>query len=282
MPNVLFFKVTLFFYFLGTFFSLLNLWDRKGERNALGLASWGQKIALGLTGAGFLFHTFALGARMQEAGYFMLTNLHEAISFFSWAIVLIFLWVEWRHRVYVLGSFILPLAFLSLLSAAALPNEIGTLDPSLKSAWLGVHTTLSLLGIAAFAIAFIAGIMYLLQESFLKSKQFSPLYHKLPSLDLLDKWNQRAIFWGFPLLTLGIITGAYGAQYVWGSYWKWDDPKQTLALGTWFFYLVVLHGRVTIGWRAKKAAYLAIIGFIGVIFIFVGVNFFGRGSHSFL
>ncbi|TAK02869.1 MAG: hypothetical protein EPO39_12890, partial [Candidatus Manganitrophaceae bacterium] len=259
-----------------------NLWDRKGERTAKspffgasepGRAStrslWSQKLAVWITGAGFIFHTIALVTRIREAGYIPFTNLHEAISFFSWAIVLAFFLVEFRYGVDVLGSFILPLAFLSLVSAAALPNEIRTLDPTLKTIWFGIHTTLSLLGIVAFAIAFIAGIMYLLQESFLKSKQFNSLYYKLPSLDLLDEWNKKAILLGFPLLTLGIISGALWAQYSLGSFWIENNSKQALSLGTWLFYLIVLHGRITIGWRAKKAAHLAIIGFVGVVFIFV-------------
>lgn len=273
MLNVLFFKVTLLFYFLGTAFFLFNLWDRKGGR---GLSSepsrmtlWSQRLAVTVTGAGFITHTLALAIRLKEGGYIPLTNLHEAISFFSWAIVLVFFLVEFQYHVYVLGSFVLPLAFLSLMSAAALPNEIPALDPTLKSAWLGIHTILSVLGIVAFAIAFIAGIMYLLQEKFLKSKQFNSLYYKLPSLDLLDQWNQKAILFGFPLLTLGIISGALWAQYTFGSFWTSNNPKQALSLLTWFFYLIVLHGRITIGWRAKKAAHLAIIGFVAVIFIFV-------------
>lgn len=273
MLNVLFFKATLLFYFFGTALFLFNLWDRKGERGAphrgLGPRLWILKLAVLVTGAGFTAHTLALVVRIREAGYIPFTNLHEAISFFSWAIVLVFFLVEFRYRIDVLGSFILPLAFLSLVSAAALPDQTPTLDPTLKSAWLGIHTTLSLLGIVAFAVAFIAGIMYLLQESFLKSKQFNALYYKLPSLDLLDEWNQKAILLGFPLLTLGIISGALWAQYTFGSFWASNNSKQALSLGTWFFYLIVLHGRITIGWRAKKAAHLAIIGFVGVIFIFI-------------
>ncbi|MFY9268676.1 MAG: cytochrome c biogenesis protein CcsA [Candidatus Manganitrophaceae bacterium] len=281
MQNIVFFKATLLFYFLGTSFFLLNLWSRKGERppkpppygNEESVSTfrspWSQKLAVAVTGAGFVFHTLALIARIREAGYIPFTNLHEAISFFSWAIVLAFFIVEFRYRLDILGSFILPLAFLSLVSATALPNEPHNLDPTLNNVLLGVHTTLSVLGIGAFALAFIAGIMYLLQERFLKSKQFNPLYYKLPSLDLLDEWNKKTILLGFPLLTLGIISGALWAEYSFGSFWMSNNPKQALSLGTWFFYLMVLHGRVTIGWRAKKAAHLAIIGFVGVIFIFV-------------
>ncbi|MBI3802542.1 MAG: cytochrome c biogenesis protein CcsA [Nitrospirae bacterium] len=277
MRTVLFFKITLLFYFLGTAFFLINLWDRKGERtrknplfgDAATRSPWSQRLAVLLTAAGFIAHTGALVMRIRQAGYVPFTSLHEAISFFSWAIVLVFFLVEFRYGIDILGSFILPLAFLSLVSAAALPDEIRTIDPSLTKIWLGIHTTFSLLGIVAFAIAFIAGIMYLLQESFLKSKQFNALYYKLPSLDLLDEWNKKAILLGFPLLTLGIISGALWAQYSFGSFWTPTNPKQVLSLGTWLFYLMVLHGRITIGWRAKKAAHLAIIGFVGALFIFV-------------
>jgi cytochrome c-type biogenesis protein CcsB len=130
-------------------------------------------------------------------------------------------------------------------------------------------------------MAFVMGVMYLIQERLLKSKRFNSLYYKLPSLDLLDDLNRKAVYLGFPLLTLGIITGALWGKYAWGSYWNWD-PKQTLTLITWFFYLVVLHGRLTVGWRAKKAAYLAIIGFLGVVFAFIGGTLLVQGPHAFV
>lgn len=267
MLPVLFFRITLLFYLLGCLLFLLNLWDQKGTREASPRLPFSQKLAFIITGIGFICHTAALMARLSTEVPF--SNLKEAISFFSWAIVLIFFIVELRYRVYVMGSFILPMAFLSLISAATLSDSSGSAHPTLKGALLGVHTTLSLLGIVAFAIAFVAGMMYLLQERFLKSKQFNPLYYKLPSLDLLDQWNKTALFCGFPLLTLGIISGALWSQYAFGSFWSANNSKQLLAVGAWFFYLITVHGRITVGWRARRAAHLAIIGFVGVIFIFV-------------
>jgi ABC-type transport system involved in cytochrome c biogenesis permease subunit len=112
--------------------------------------------------------------------------------------------------------------------------------------------------------------MYLMQERLLKSKQFNVLYFKLPPLDFLDALNQRSILFGFPLLTLGILTGAVSAQLTLGSYLSWN-PEQVWALITWVFYFVVLMGRVTVGWRAKRAAYLTIVGFAGVILTFIGI-----------
>lgn len=272
MFNVLFFRTTLLFYFLGTLFFLLAL-TRHQARPV-------QYLSLWLTGIGFTFHSLALLTRIGQVGYLPLTGLHEAASFFSWGMILVFLGIEYRYRIHVLGSFILPLALISMFSAAALPSQLRATGPALKGAWVTIHTTLSLLGIIAFAVAFVAGLMYLIEEKFLKSKKFNALYYKLPSLEILDQLNQKSILFGFPLLTLGIITGSLTAEQAWGSYWTWD-PQQIFALGTWLFYLVVLHGRITIGWRAKKGAYLAVIGFVGVISTFIGVNLLWRGPHTF-
>ena len=263
MSQVIFFQTSLVFYFLGCLLFLLNLWDKKENSANLPMS---QRIAFVVAGIGFLCHTIAIGIQLQSGVPF--NSLKEAISFFSWAIVLIFFWVEFRYRVYVMGSLILPMAFLSLISAATLPDSSHPADPVLKGTLLGIHTTLSLLGIVAFAIAAVSGIMYLTQEGFLKSKQFGPLYNKLPALDLLDQWNKTALFWGISLLTLGIITGALWSQYALGFFWSSNSPKQLLALSAWFFYLIALQGRITAGWRARRAALLSIIGFFGIVFIF--------------
>lgn len=272
MLNILLFKIALTIYFFATSSFLYYLVSKRESP---------KRFSFGITGLGFLFHTVALLTRTIEASYIPITNLHEAMSFFSWALVLAFLLIEYKYRIYVLGSFVLPLTFISLISSAALPMEIKMLDPVMQSAWLGIHTILAIMGAAAFSIAFLAGLMYLLQEWFLKSKRFNILYQKLPSLDLLDDLNYRAISFGFPLLTVGIITGSIWAEYAWGTYWNWE-PKQTWSLIVWLFYAAMLHGRLSVGWRGKKAAYMAIIGFIGVVFTFVGVNMLMQGRHAFV
>src|SRR5574341_307278 len=234
-------------------------------------------ISLSITAAGFGVHTLAIVTRMIGATSVSTPTFHEALSFFSWMLVLVFLAVEFRHRLHVIGSFIVPLALVSLVSAAALPDAVPTLEPVLKAVW--VHVTLSILGTVGFAVAFVAGVMYLIQDGLLKSKRFNVLYAKLPALDFLDHLNQQSIVMGFPLLTLGIITGAISAEYGQGSYVSWN-PEQTWALVTWLFYFAVLVGRLTVGWRAKRAAYLTIIGFAGVILTLVGVVLKSYGPVS--
>jgi cytochrome c-type biogenesis protein CcsB len=268
--NILFFKTTLVLYFMGTFIFLVHLANKKALLS---------RLSIGATATGFLFHTIALATRTVEEGHFPLTHFYEALSFFSWALVLIFLLVEYRYRILILGSFILPLAFLSLISAAALPKQIQTLAPLWQNMWVFVHVSLTILGLVAFTVAFVVGLMYLIQEKLLKSKRFNSMYDELPSLNLLDDFNRKAVLLGFPLLTLGMITGGILSDDILQAYLRLQ-PVETLTFVTWVFYLAMLHGRLTVGWRAKKAAYLAVFGFISVV-LTVGVNFISKGPHGF-
>jgi cytochrome c-type biogenesis protein CcsB len=139
---------------------------------------------------------------------------------------------------------------------------------------------LAFIGDAAFAMAFGIGLMYLVQEHYVKSRHLGGLFQRLPSLQILDEINYRLITIGFPFLTLAIITGAIWAESAWGSYWRWD-PKEVWSLITWFIYAGVLHLRLTAGWRGRKAAILSIIGFAAVLFTFFGVNFILQSKHTF-
>ncbi|MBX3234865.1 MAG: cytochrome c biogenesis protein CcsA [Nitrospiraceae bacterium] len=265
----LFFMLTMALYFASTVCYLAYLLRRAESLS---------KVSLGMTAIGFATHTVALVARMSTGGQTQLPTFHEALSFFSWMLILVFLAVEFRRQIHVLGSFMVPLALVSLVTAAAFPaDEVSSLKPVFKTLW--VHVTLSMLGTVGFAVAFVAGVMYLIQDGLLKSKRFNVLYAKLPALDYLDHLNQQSIVMGFPLLTLGIISGAFSAEIVRGTYVNWN-PEQTWAVVTWVFYFVVLVGRLTVGWRAKRAAYLTIIGFAGVILTLIGVLLKSHGPVS--
>ncbi len=270
--DILFFEGSMSLYFVASLIAVVYAF--KGEKLL-------SRTFLILVVLAFILHTLSIVTRLSAASHLPVTNLYEATSFFAWCIVLLFLFIEYRYRIGILGSFILPLVFMLMLSSSALPKEIKPLSPLLQSSWLGVHTLLAFLGDAAFAMAFGIGIMYLIQEHYLKTKRLSGLFERLPSLQILDEINYRLITLGFPLLTLAIITGAIWAQSAWGSYWRWD-PKEVWSLITWFIYAIVLHVRIAAGWRGKKAAILSIIGFVSVLFTFFGVNLLIKGSHTFL
>ncbi|GBE02692.1 cytochrome c biogenesis protein CcsA [bacterium BMS3Bbin06] len=268
----LLFELALTLYFAATIVGIVEFF--KGSRAT-------TTIMNALIGAGFVFHTANILMRLYVSGHLPITNLHEASSFFSWCIVLLFFFIEYRYRIGLLGSFIMPVVFILMIASSILPRGIKQLSPVLQSYWLGVHTFLAFLGDASFAMAAGIGVMYLVQEHFLKKKHLGSLFQRLPNLQVLDEINYRLITIGFPLLTLAILTGAIWAENAWGSYWRWD-PKEVWSLITWFIYVLVLHVRLKLGWKGKKAAILSIIGFAVVLFTFFGVNLLLKGMHTFV
>ncbi|HSH69916.1 MAG TPA: c-type cytochrome biogenesis protein CcsB, partial [Deferrisomatales bacterium] len=193
-------------------------------------------------------------------------------SFLGWCVVGMYLVLQLRYQLPSLGAFASPLALVFVLAAISLPGHIEPLPAALQTYWLPVHVTLLFIGDGAFSLAAVAGVMYLLQERQLKRKKLGALFHRLPNIDVLDELNYRCLTIGFPLLTMGIISGAIWAQQAWGTYWSWD-PKETWSLITWLLYAALLHGRLTVGWRGRRAAVWAILGFASLLFTFLGVNY---------
>ena len=242
---------------------------------------------------GFVLHTAGLGMRWYESyqilgadGRAPLTNLYESVVFFSWSIVLIYLLIDLKYKQRSVGAFVMPFALFSQLGAQMWLNaSIDPLVPALQSNWLTYHVITCFLGYAAFALACGVSVMYLMkigkEEKFEGDKSQMPgLLGFFPPTRVLDDINYRAIMIGFPLLTLGIITGAAWANYAWGTYWSWD-PKETWSLIVWFIYAAFLHARFTRGWVGKRAAWLSIIGFAATLFCYLGVNLVLSGLHSY-
>jgi cytochrome c-type biogenesis protein CcsB len=245
-------------------------------RTTQGIATWASRLVI----TGFVTHFLSTVHRYSSAGYLPITNMHESLSFFSLVIVGAFILFERKYRVAILGSFVIPMALLMSIASSAFPSAIRELNPALKSGWLWVHTIMAFISYSTFTIAFGVAVIYLIQQHFLKKKKLGVLFQKLPSLDTLDDINYRCLTIGFPLLTIAIISGAIWAEKAWGTYWSWD-PKETWSLITWFIYAALLHGRMTIGWRGKRAALLSIIGFLIMLFTFIGVNLWMPGLHSY-
>jgi len=229
----------------------------------------------------FILHTLIFIHRYFIYSYFPVTNLHQSLFFFAWCLVGIFIFLNIKFKIPILGSFVTPVAIIFLISSATIitPGPI-PIPQKLQSLWLPIHTTLSFLGEAFFGVAFCTGVMYLIQENQIKKKNWGQFFYRLPPLQALDNLNYFSLRAGFFLLTTGIITGSIWAEYAWGSYWNWD-PKETWALITWLIYAALLHGRLTMGWRGRRAAFFSLIGFGMVLFTFLGVNFLFSGLHSY-
>jgi len=224
---------------------------------------WLFQMACGLLMSGFGLQTGLLGFLLYTQRFLVRDNIAASMALLSWAIVAVYVVALWRYRIAALGSFVVPLAFVAA-AYAGVPVMVETpLLPVLHYLWLGMHVVLALLGYAALTLTFCAGVMYLMQERQLKSKRPGGLYHRLPSLRLLDEVNARALVLGFPLLTQGIITGSVWAKYMYGSYLQWNLTSLPILL-TWLIYGFLLGGRHTLGWQGKKAAVAAVGGF-GVV-----------------
>lgn len=219
-------------------------------------------------------------SRYMIAGYTPITSQHEAVTFFAWSVTWAYLSFHWRYSVKNFGTFVSILVLIMLVIAASVSRDFHSLAPALQSLWLPVHAGVSVMAYGFLALAFCGGLMYLLQERELKSKRFGFFFTRLPSLDSLDQLNSHCLTAGFVFLTLGIISGSVWARQAWGTYWQWD-PKETWSLITWFLYAAQIHQRLTSGWRGKRAAVMAIIGFASVLFTLWGVTFLLGGVHSY-
>ena len=239
-----------------------------------------HRIAYAFLLAGFLSHSIGLVLLIGQIKQLPVTTLPQTFSLFAWAIVGSYLAFQLKFNIRVLGTFVSPLAVIFMLLSSAIPSKIIPTSQLSKSFWLILHVTTIFIGNAIFALAFCAGIMYLLQERQIKTKSFGLLYRRLPSLETLDSLNSVCLTFGFPLITIGLISGFVYAGAVLRSFWHWD-PKEILAVITWLIYAVLLHERLAVGWRGRRAAIMAIIGFSIILVTFVGATLLLKGHHSF-
>ena len=273
MSSSIILSVTTFVYGLAAFLYIVSWVFKKDAPGKLAL--W--TAALGLAGntAGIILRW--IESYRMGIGHAPLSNLYESLVFFSWTILLIYLFVEQKYKNRTIGAFVTPLAFFAMAYASLISNSIQPLIPALKSNWLIAHVITCFIGYAAFAIAFGTSCMYLIKKRDTEGK--SPLLKKFPTANILDELTYQMIMLGFLFLSIGIITGAVWANSAWGRYWGWD-PKETWSLITWFVYATLLHAKMMRGWHGKRIAYLSIAGFAAVLFTYFGVNLL-PGLHSY-
>jgi cytochrome c-type biogenesis protein CcsB len=237
------------------------------------------QVARGLLVAGFLFHTVTIVLRLVETGYTPVTSRYEAQIFFSWVLVGVYLAIQLRYSLPVLGAFVTPPALVLLLLASLDTKETilsENLAQLLPSHWLPLHVLFAFLGDALLGVAACFAVMYLIQERQLKRKRIGALYYRLPPLDVLDRLIYRCISIGFPFLTLGILTGSIWLKTTQGGYIDWQDGRQTATLLTWFLYAALLHGRLIAGWRGRRVAWLNILGFLVILVTFLSLSHFTK------
>ena len=238
------------------------------------------EIAGYLLTAGFAVQFVTLLVETIQLGQVPVLNLAGALEFFGWTLAGVYMIFNWKFRQPVLGAFALPIVLILVVLALIVPSGSEKVGDVFGSAWLTFHLAAVFTSYGFFALSFIAAVIYLLQEKQIKSKHTGAMYRMLPSLNVLDSINHFSLTIGFPLVTVGIITGMVLAQITLGHYWRWD-PKEVWTLVLWLVYALLIHQRLTVGWRGRRAAIMAIVGFGVLCFTFIGVSFLLPGYHSF-
>ena len=254
---------------------------------------------------------FILSSRWIVAGYFPLSNLYESLLFLTWTLLTIYIYVEKKTKSKLIGSILVPVILLisgfANLTLSPEMQKSSPLVPALQSNWLMMHVSMMLLSYATLITGSLLCILFLvisrykdvdlkiiddsslplynIMLDYYEAKLISPSNEvselgKLKLLQSIDNWSYRIIGLGFPFLTIGIISGGVWANEAWGSYWSWD-PKETWALITWMIFATYLHARITKGWEGKKTAILGGLGFFVIWICYLGVNFLGKGLHSY-
>lgn len=245
------------------------------------------RVATGLLAGGVLAHTFLIGMQTVEAGYAPLVGTTAAVSAFVWLLGLAYLYVELTTDEKAMGAFVtVLLAGLALLPAIH-ATDMEPRPALLRSPLFTIHVLSMLFAYASFALAFVLGVTYVLLFNEIKAKHLGFFYARLPSLQVLDVMNGRAIIVGWLFLTCGLIVGGFWATQIHASpdpraqAMSVGDPKILFALLSWGMYSFALFARRTIGWSGRRAAWLSAIGFVIVLLNFVPVGYFLTRSHNF-
>ena len=217
-------------------------------------------------GLGFIFQTAFLSIRGHALGRCPLTNLFEVFIFLAWSVALIYMLVGPAYRLSLMGAFTAPLVV--LLQGFALLAPIDTRHPVKLPAnpWLEFHASISLVAYGAFALACIAGVMYLVQERQLKTHQLHSIFSHLPPLTDLFAAITRLLWWGFALYTLGLASGFFVGQPL-------PYVQVVFAFGVWLLYAAILQGRHLRRLAPKHVAALCIVGFSAALALLWGITF---------
>ena len=286
----------------------ISYWVNLSIFNKNNLLSNFSKLSI-ISATSLLF--FVLCSRWIVSGYFPLSNLYESLLFLTWTLLTLAIYVQSQTKSKLIGAIIAPVTLLingfANLTLSPEMQKASPLVPALQSNWLMMHVSMMLLSYAILIMGSLLSILFLVISQYreIDLKQLDstsvPLYNimldyyetkllvpqtniselgKLKLLQTLDNWSYRIIGLGFPFLTIGIISGGVWANEAWGSYWSWD-PKETWALITWLMFATYLHARITKGWQGKKTAILGGLGFFVIWICYLGVNFLGKGLHSY-
>lgn len=268
----LLFLIALIFYLSALAFYGRYLFRKQEEE--VPARRWGIPILLG-----FALHTLVL--IRQASSLIRLDSMHISgvLILLSWSLVGLILLLQRRIRLRILFGITLGIALAMGGIALALSKYFSKDVPSLNAFWFGTHIFLSLLGYAAFALALVSGILYLILDRQLKLKVSRSFFSRLPPLESLESINFKSLWVGAVLLGMGLVSGLLWAKWA-NLPLSLRDPKVLAAWATWVIYGLIIYIRTTTRWRGRKVAYLTVLGFSSVLVTFFVMNYFSKG-HGF-
>ena len=245
----------------------------------LGFIGRSEKLLLGglvATVAGFLPHVASIGWRWGVGGVNPFISISESLTVGCAVSVLFHLAVQLgSSRVRALGVLVLPVAFTLMGWAGTLRTApSGERVPALQSAGLWVHITGATTGFAAGLVAAALGLLDLL-----KQRREGTLYDRMPPLEAIDALSYRFVVGGFTLYGVMIVSGAFWANQVKGTFWNWD-PVEVWSLISWLVYGIYLHLRITFGWRGQRLALYSLAALAAMIVSYWGIPFTMETFHS--
>lgn len=264
-------RVALSLYTVGLIYALASLW---GGRKVL------TRITLPAVGLGMTFHFVSLTENAMLSHTWTPSSMHELESLLAFLLMVFFFVIYARYQATSPGLAVFPLVFLLTISAAWGNGSSSTTSPLFVSAqWIYLHVGLIFVGYSALLFSFIASILYLLQERNLKSKSGGGFWSRLPPLAIIDDIGYKSLIWGFPFMTLGLISGSIVAEARFGSHY-FADPKIILSIIVWLVYMVLLYTRWSAGWRGRRAAYMATLAFAVAVVAWAANNL--SHTHKFI
>lgn len=270
--EIIFFKLALAFCALSTAGYLLSLIVKKVALARI--STWVLTLAFG-------FLTLNLLAAAFNSPGFAVLGSRNFLSFFAWTMIGIYLLCQFKTKTRVLGAFLSPLILLMMLAAAGQEAGKSLVPSDLQHSLTTLHLILAIIGEALFILASCAGAMFVIQNALLKHKKLGAMARLLPSLGDLDRINHFGLLCGFPLLTIGIISGVVFAGTAWRPGWP-ADPKIIWSLAAWIAYGVLLHQRLAIGWKGYRMAALSCVAFILLLMSYLAVIFYFTTLHDFI
>jgi len=234
---------------------------------------------------GFLLGTFYFVAEAIMHGSFLpVVNFSQASAFFAWSLAFVYLALLVRVQSDSFGLILTPILLIfvvvSCLSSSSGQEQGSSLAAPLLSPYFVVHIVSAFFAYASFTLSFAAGLLYLIQYRELKTRHAGRFYHKLPSLEELERLIHQPLLWGAPLLFAAVGIGFLWSKVAYGEYWLFD-PKAIASTGIAVVYGVILYLRYVSLLRGKQVAVMSLVAFAFVLFSFVGTRFLA-GSHHFV